>query len=123
MPHPPAPAPLAEFEARLESEYRQLSALMQAARDTATHYEGPAEVGDEYVAGENREEEFQRLQQLYERRQMVIDAIERMHNGIYGSCINCSAEIGWRRLNGDPAVAMCRTCQEQVEGVVDTPSL
>jgi RNA polymerase-binding transcription factor DksA len=42
-------------------------------------------------------------------------ARERMVEGSYGSCIECGAEIDYRRLRAYPSALRCIDCQRRVE--------
>ena len=55
-------------------------------------------------------------------RQMLLeieDALERLDNGGYGTCLNCSDDIPKVRLRAVPWARYCIDCQEQAEqGVI-----
>jgi YteA family regulatory protein len=46
---------------------------------------------------------------------MIDEALERMEDGSYGACINCSQEIPYERLEANPAARFCIDCQEQAD--------
>jgi len=51
-------------------------------------------------------------------RQTLIEvdqAIERLDEGSYGSCVNCGEEIPRKRLQAVPWTRYCIDCQEQAE--------
>jgi DnaK suppressor protein len=47
--------------------------------------------------------------------QMVADALERIDQGTYGECLNCGADVEFKRLEAVPWARLCRACQELVE--------
>jgi RNA polymerase-binding transcription factor DksA len=85
-------------------------------RDRYGELAGPApDAGDESVAdliadlgqaGVSRD--------LAELRE-VEAARERMTEGSYGVCIECGAEIGYRRLRAYPSAIRCIDCQRRAE--------
>jgi len=62
-----------------------------------------------------------------ERLSAVVEALDRMEQGIYGTCIDCEDRIDDKRLLADPAVSRCINCQELHERTFEekdaTPSL
>ena len=42
---------------------------------------------------------------------------ERMKKGVFGSCIDCGAEIGFERLRAYPTAKRCLACQRQRERI------
>lgn len=42
-------------------------------------------------------------------------ALRRLREGSYGTCSDCEAEIGFARLQANPAAARCIACQTQAE--------
>ncbi len=59
--------------------------------------------------------------------QDVEAALERIKNGIYGTCVDCSDAIAYERLDAYPTAKRCITCQSRHEnrrgGRDATPSL
>jgi DnaK suppressor protein len=47
--------------------------------------------------------------------EQIEEALERMEDGIYGVCDNCSAKIPKTRLNAIPYAALCVRCAARVE--------
>jgi RNA polymerase-binding transcription factor DksA len=39
-------------------------------------------------------------------------ALRRLENGRFGHCLYCGDQISFRRLNHDPAIESCSTCNE-----------
>jgi len=52
-------------------------------------------------------------------------ALDRFEDGRYGVCIDCGVEIGFARLDSQPAAARCIDCQKKFElkSAAETPSL
>ena len=48
---------------------------------------------------------------LEKKLQEVIDAMERIEKGIYGTCENCNKEISIERLRANPSAKTCIECQ------------
>jgi len=49
-------------------------------------------------------------------RLLIVDAaLARVADGSYGHCTSCDEKIAPARLNADPAVATCVTCQQSIE--------
>jgi DnaK suppressor protein len=42
-------------------------------------------------------------------------ALKRMHEGEYGYCVECDAEIGFARLNARRVAELCIDCKEEQE--------
>jgi DnaK suppressor protein len=59
------------------------------------------------------------------RQLMLIDeALQRIEDEEYGTCLNCSKEIQPKRLAAIPWARYCLSCQELVEkGMIDADSL
>ena len=53
--------------------------------------------------------------QLEARLRDIIDAQDRLLDGVYGNCIECGDHITVGRLTADPAVSLCLYCQKLVE--------
>jgi DnaK suppressor protein len=49
------------------------------------------------------------------RLALVDAALGRLADGTYGECGTCGDQISPKRLDADPAVALCIECQQQLE--------
>lgn len=58
---------------------------------------------------------WQHRHQLEHRLRDIIDAQDRLTEGSYGRCADCGAEIGAKRLQANPAVTLCISCQRGAE--------
>ena len=74
-----------------------------------------SEASEEYA----RAVEWRQRGLLEMRLREISEAQDRLTDGTYGRCTNCSAEIDWRRLAADPAAAFCIICQKSTEPEVE----
>jgi DnaK suppressor protein len=104
---------------RLEA---RTTALMRELRDDRDKLD---QVRDDAVGEHDRKDEAERVIRAelgdaeYERdlaeARDVEDALRRMDEGRYGSCIECGEAIAPARLNASPWAARCVTCQREHE--------
>lgn len=52
------------------------------------------------------------------QRAQVQEALQRIEDGAYGSCVNCGRTLPDERLEARPEAARCIECQEQLEAGV-----
>jgi len=50
-----------------------------------------------------------------EELNMIDEALDKMHKGVYGVCESCEKSIGSKRLKVRPFVKYCIDCQEMME--------
>ena len=62
-----------------------------------------------------REVTVRRIESDFNRLQDIRQALDRLKDGSYGSCICCHREIGIKRLRSVPWAAYCTTCQESAD--------
>ncbi|MCR9117189.1 MAG: TraR/DksA C4-type zinc finger protein [bacterium] len=65
--------------------------------------------------GYEQEFTFSLMQTEEETLQQIENALERIEEGVYGSCIECSARIPKTRLNVIPQTAYCVKCASELE--------
>ena len=53
--------------------------------------------------------------QLEARLREIVDAQDRLLDGIYGKCVECGEQIAAGRLMADPAAPLCLNCQGVIE--------
>jgi len=70
-----------------------------------------SEASEEYT----REIAWRRRSQLEARLRDISEAQDRLIEGRYGRCAECGEEIASKRLNVEPAAALCIGCQRNVE--------
>jgi len=59
------------------------------------------------------------IQWLQSRLRKVDDALDRLMSGSYGNCSQCGGSITGARLDMDPALALCRECEDSGAGSSD----
>ena len=99
---------LIERLADLEEELKKLS----TEKITDDQVQDP---GDQALSStmENLRTSLQNTElQEYKR---IVQAIEKINNGTYGICIDCSEDISPKRLSFYPNAARCLACQETFE--------
>jgi RNA polymerase-binding transcription factor DksA len=79
-------------------------------------YEPPhGDVADQRQAIEERRGSTTELARLQARRAAILAALQRIEEGIYGSCRACQQAIPPARLTAVPWAERCAPCQEAVE--------
>ena len=99
------------------SRLRQLGgvkALEDLLGPSGEHWSFADEV-DEIQANERREIGFATRELLVERVNRLAAAIERLDDGEYGICVECSEAIAPARLRVMPEVQTCVRCQDRLE--------
>lgn len=69
---------------------------------------------DSAQATEERSELLAQLEAARHRVQQLDEAIERMDQGAYGTCVDCGGEIAEARLEVRPLSVRCVRCAEAV---------
>jgi len=59
--------------------------------------------------------EWRHLERLETRLRQLTEAQDRLLEGHYGRCTDCGQEITERRLEADPAAALCYSCQTAID--------
>ena len=70
---------------------------------------------DQVQRAADRELAIRRLEFDSSRYRSVTDAIRRIENGSYGTCLHCDAEISAKRLRAVPWTEYCLECQDTAE--------
>ena len=70
------------------------------------------------VGSDNYEQEFtlSMMQSEEETLDQIEAALERIEDGVYGSCVECDGRISKKRLNAIPFTPFCIKCASQIEG-------
>jgi len=55
------------------------------------------------------------VQQIFEQLQQIEDAMQRLANGSFGNCLECSGAISAGRLQLLPETPFCLACQSATE--------
>src|SRR5688572_24934878 len=90
------------------------SALDDLLGANGVHWAFADEV-DEIQANERREIGFATRELLVERVNRIAAALERLDQGEYGTCVECSEQIAPARLRVMPEVTTCVRCQDRLE--------
>lgn len=72
-------------------------------------------VDDRSTANMLNDEEISELGLDLRELRAVESALERIAQGSYGICTNCSGVIGADRMRAQPTAALCITCQTEAE--------
>lgn len=59
----------------------------------------------------SREVGWRLQERLQNRLRQLSEAQDRLIEGYYGRCLDCGTQIAARRLEADPAAALCYSCQ------------
>ena len=105
---------------RLEAERREISAELDSEFQPGEELAVGWQERDSPAERELREVEFSHREALLVRLRQISDAIERIELGDYGLCSGCGRKIGKKRLQSDPAVALCLGCQERAENLLES---
>jgi RNA polymerase-binding transcription factor DksA len=114
---------------RIEAALR----LRERKRELAAELAGESSKGDELAEGwqdrdspsedETRDVEYSHRDALRRELLAVVEALARVRSNKYGECTRCSGMIEAKRLACNPAVALCFSCQTEVEGHPHFPTL
>jgi DnaK suppressor protein len=70
---------------------------------------------DEVQLATERELMTRNLERDSKALREVRAALDRIHQGSFGTCLDCEEEIGLKRLNAVPWTPVCIACQEQTD--------
>jgi RNA polymerase-binding protein DksA len=81
--------------------------------------------GEESIADLLSDMNFINIEQEAREVAALEAALQRIHSGTYGRCVDCGDEIEMERLKANPAADRCFDCQNRKEfrGEDTTPSL
>lgn len=85
--------------------------LLAVIGDNSPH----ADEVDEIQANESRELGFATRTLLVARVNRIADALDRLSEGEYGTCVECGEAIAPARLRALPEVQTCVRCQARLE--------
>lgn len=106
---------LEHFRARLIAWKAELEALSETARESTRTVElDQSSVGrlSRMDAMQGQQMALATSRRRAQQLQRVKAALARVDSGDYGECLICGEEIGWGRLNIDPAAPRCIACAE-----------
>jgi DnaK suppressor protein len=106
-----------QFEKTLQQQKalleRSLSATVEQGRAIAI--EDTIDPADQAVASYQKELMFSQGTNGRTQLAQVELALERLHEGHYGECLECGEAIGAKRLEALPWTRYCFSCQEKIE--------
>jgi DnaK suppressor protein len=111
----------AGIKAAVESRERQLrdelrAELAQSGNQKYADLAGPAhDAGDEAVANELMDVGNASIERHVQELRALEGARRRLVDGTINECIDCSREIGVKRLIVNPAALRCIHCQDKFE--------
>ncbi len=119
-----APSTRSAYEQKLRQQQQLLERTMQAAveqgRDAGL--DDTQDVADQAVASYQKEFLFSQGTNGHAQMQLVRQALERLEDGSFGECQQCSRPIGAKRLEALPWTPYCISCQEKIEnGEIEQP--
>ena len=99
---------------KLVERQREISSVMKNHREQIGH-EAPKDFID--AASQKEEENLISHEGLIEEAEinLIEDAMERIQEGLYGLCADCSSTIPQERLLALPHAKYCVPCQEKRE--------
>ncbi|HXG05259.1 MAG TPA: TraR/DksA family transcriptional regulator [Candidatus Binatia bacterium] len=113
---------MTDVRARLQRERELVVARLRelgvVVRESAPGLDGidPArDLADQVQANTRRELGLLTRERLLERATRLQGALQRLHDGTYGLCVECGEPVAPARLNAIPEVETCRPCQERLE--------
>ncbi|PKO64710.1 MAG: molecular chaperone DnaK [Betaproteobacteria bacterium HGW-Betaproteobacteria-16] len=101
---------------RVTDELQQVAvALQQAAEEASTVELDQTSVGrlSRMDAIQQQAMAQERQERIRMRQRQLLAAQDRLAHGAYGRCCECDEDIDQDRLQQDPAVVFCMTCQMQ----------
>jgi DnaK suppressor protein len=116
---------LEDFRKRLEVRRRSLTETVTRTRGEGRTVieDHPQDVADLATSYQAKEFLFSTSTQERRNLQMVEEALQRIHGGVFGECISCGREINPKRLDAVPWARYCIECQEKIEqGVLQDAS-
>lgn len=108
---------LLQFKSGLREQQRELQLSIEQADQEirALADSHPSSIEDAAPDNSLKEEILRRLSQYRSRLQLVEVALEGIRSGTFGTCADCGAAIGTRRLQAVPWTSYCIQCQERLE--------
>ena len=100
-----------KFRTTLAAKQTELAPRLQK-RDGIAIEKTPDALDEVHLATE-RELMTRNLERESKVLREVHEALTRIQQGSYGTCLNCDEEIGLRRLKAVPWTPLCIACQEE----------
>ena len=93
----------------------RLGMLQSMSGEIGNAFDGIMDEGDVSLHDQSEKILFRRLDSMRETVRKIETAIEKLENGEYGICGECSGEIDVERLRIIPYALYCKECQEAKE--------
>src|SRR5215469_10903194 len=108
---------LEQFKNGLVEQQRELQLSIEQAEQAIRTLADwrPSSIEDAAPDDSLKEETFGRLSQNRSRLRLVQVALESIRRGTFGTCADCGAAIGTKRLQAVPWTSYCIHCQERLE--------
>jgi DnaK suppressor protein len=112
------------FEEKLLQQQADLQRAMVSAVEQGreTTADETQDVADQAVASYQKELLFTQGTNGHVQITRIKAALDRLSDGTFGECLNCSKTIGIKRLEALPWTPYCIDCQEKIEkGELEDP--
>jgi DnaK suppressor protein len=108
---------LEKYRRLLEQKKAELSTELAKARsaEEETNEEATQDIADKAVSSYTREFLYSLTDGERTVLRRIDEALARIDEGTYGSCMNCGASLSEKRLNAVPWAPHCVDCQELAE--------
>lgn len=110
----PMKAELKQYYESLIAEQARLRQMINAEEGERYELSVVTDAGDEAdksVVASLREFTITRVDLSRQTLRLIEEALERLHQGTYGSCLNCGEPISAKRLSAIPWARYCVNCQ------------
>lgn len=106
---------LSQFKSGLQEQQRELLQTIEKAEKEIRDLAGsvPLDAIDLSCFTASKEFLFARASQNRSRLRLIQRALEHIHDGSFGVCVECGDPIGLKRLQAVPWASHCIHCQEQ----------
>lgn len=108
---------LEKYRRLLEQKKAELATELAKARDAEeeSNEESTQDIADKAVSSYTREFLYSLTDSERTTRLQIDEAIARIDDGTYGSCMNCGVPMSEKRLTAVPWTPYCVDCQELAE--------
>src|ERR1700752_3181653 len=108
---------LKQYDTKLQEQRRSLLGMVERTEDYGREANRDISQDPADQASNSYTKELLFSQSTNERSilKLIEEAIERISEGSYGECVNCSSEIQVKRLEAIPWARYCIRCQELQE--------
>jgi DnaK suppressor protein len=100
----------------LEERRQEIQQKLKSLRETLPVETGAVRDAEEQSVDDFVQEvDFALMQMKSQTLARIDEAVQRLEDGTYGLCVECTSEIAEARLKALPFAPLCRDCQEQEE--------